>query len=162
MAAKCILFSSIACFTSEKLFNLKSVWILARSSNERNWWPWKQRVSVCIFCQYPRKVGMEKESFLASPPLLLPLLFVIPLLIQSDGERVHLFGRQIHGVTDQSSQLLITVMPLHLYPNLKADTILQNFKSLSAVAALKFQNLQIWQFFVETFGEFYTIFLPFF
>ena len=86
---------------------------------------------------------MEKESFLASPPLLLPLLFVIPLLIQSDGERVHLFGRQIHGVTDQSSQLLITVMPLHLYPNLKADTILQNFKSLSAVAALKFQNLQI-------------------
>ena len=86
---------------------------------------------------------MEKESFLASPPLLLPLLFVIPLLIQSDGERVHLFGRQIHGVTDQSSQLLITVMPLHIYPNLKADTILQNFKSLSAMAALKFQNLQI-------------------
>ena len=30
------------------------------------------------------------------------------------------------------------------------------------MAALKFQNLQIWQFFVETFGEFYTIFLPFF
>ena len=31
MAAKCILFSSIACFTSEKLVYLKSVWILAPS-----------------------------------------------------------------------------------------------------------------------------------
>ena len=149
-------------FYLREAFQFKVGVNLGPLSNERNWWPWKQRVSVCISCQYPRKVGMEKESFLASPPLLLPLLFVIPLLIQSDGERVHLFGRQIHGVTDQSSQLLITAMPLHLYPNLKADTILQNFKSLSAMAALKFQNLQIWQFFVETFGEFYTIFLPFF
>lgn len=58
-------------------------------------------------------------------------------------KRVHLFGRQIHGVTDQSSQLVITAMPLHLYPNLKADAILQNFKSFLAIAALKFQNLQI-------------------
>lgn len=28
------------------------------------------------------------------------------------------------------------------------------------MAALKFHNLQIWQFFAETFSEFYTIFLP--
>lgn len=149
MAAKCILFSSIACFTSEKLFYLKSVWILAHSQTRGN--------------DDLESKGYQfafSVSILAT--LLLPLLFVIPLLIQSDGERVHLFGRQIHGETDQSSQLLITAMPLHLYPNLKADTILQNFKSLSAMAALKFQNLQIWQFFVETFGEFYTIFLPFF
>ena len=127
-------------------------------SNERNWWPWKHRVSVCIFCQYPRKVGKEKESLLASPPLLLPLLFIIPLLIQSDGERVHLFGRQIHGVTDQSSQLLITAMPLHLYPDLKADAILQNFKSFLAMAAQKFQNLQIWQFLVVSFANFTQFF----
>ena len=86
---------------------------------------------------------MEKESFLASPPLLLPLLFVIPLLIQSDGESVHVFVRQIYGVTDQSSQLLITAMLLHLYPNLKANAIVQNFKSSLAMAALKFHNLQI-------------------
>lgn len=51
-------------------------------------------------------------------------------------------------------------MPLHLYPDLKADAILQNFKSFLAMATQKFQNLQIWQFLVVSFGEFYTIFLP--
>ena len=41
-------------FYLREAFQFKVGVNLGPLSNERNWWPWKQRVSVCIFCQYPR------------------------------------------------------------------------------------------------------------